>query len=158
MIENNHNIENINLFKYLLLFTIVSLLTIFGLRSVDLFSDYKEVIIESTLILVIPSLYTVFKFVQENKRIPTKSEKRKLVSFSIVLSWLILGILVLSEIYYYDGSMQSYFLDRINYVDKSTSLLVIVGIIYITLLSFVMYVVYTISYGWLGKLFIKESL
>jgi len=90
-VENNNGLENINMFKYLFQFTILTLLTIFSLRYLEIFSDYKEVILECTLILVIPALYTVFKFIKENKRAPNKSEKKKLTYFSVIILWLILG-------------------------------------------------------------------
>jgi len=66
------------------------------------------------------------------------------------------GALILSEILYYEGTAKAYFLERTNYRNESTSLLIIIDTIYISLLSLVMYVAYSICYVWIGKLFVQK--
>lgn len=157
MIENNRNIENINLFRYLLIFVILSSFTIFGSYSVEFLSGYKEVLIKSCLILTIPPLYTIFKFVKANKRIPNKSEKKKLIWCSILIVWLIAGAVVSFEIFYDNLTLREYFSNGVNDVDSSTVILVVSNIITFTLMSFIMFIFYNFFYGLIGKILIKKT-
>ena len=154
--NNDSGVENTNLVKYILLFVILSAVIISVSYLVELKGGYIEVLIKSSFILFIPSLSIIFKFVQDNKRVPSKLEKRKLIWYSILIIWLIASLVVLVEILYYDITLKTYFLDRVNEADSSTTFLVMVNIITIIFMSFSMYIFYNFCYGWFGKLFLKK--
>jgi len=154
--EKDNEVQKINLFKYLLLLTILTLLALFVFDSIELFSDYKQLIIGFTLVFVIPSLYVVYKFVKDNNRIPNKLEKRKFILCSILNGWLVFMISMLLTIYHYDGTAEEYYLNSVAYT-FSITVSVISFILTITFISFIMFVLYYICYGWVGKLLIKKQ-
>jgi hypothetical protein len=117
--------EVIGVKKYIIRFVIAYILLIFIISIIEILFSIDTTDTTSSFIASImgASMYTILKFIENNKRIPYNSEKIKLVWLSLFVIWI---HLLISFILNYDTL-------KINYLWSSLTLLVVSIILYITL-------------------------
>ncbi len=82
-------VQEVSIFKYVLRFSLAYLVLILVLVLLLNILGIKLNHGASIVALIAAAVLTVSKFLQDNKRIPTASEKTKLVWFSFLASWLV---------------------------------------------------------------------
>ena len=95
-------------------------------------------------------IFAVYKFVEDNKRIPNKTEKTKLVWLSFSASWLI-SILIMSIVIVFIEGISG-FINLVSIFSQLSSVIIIgssvfISIVYLIALSF--------GYGSFAKIHIK---
>jgi hypothetical protein len=134
--------QDVKLSKYILRFGLFNLALLIGLSIVFAQLEIESGSGVSIGALMGAAIFAVAKFIQDNKRVPTSSEKTKLVWFSYLTSWLvsllIVGIFV---------TLTSEHYQVINFM-KSNPLILIGILAFLTV--FYVGVLY-LSYGYLAR-------
>jgi uncharacterized membrane protein len=81
--------QNINIGKYVLRFALAHLVLLVGLGILTTLLGIESNSGATIGALMGAAIIAVSKFIQDNKRVPTKGEKRKLVWFSYLASWVV---------------------------------------------------------------------
>lgn len=81
--------QGANLNRYIIKFSIAYIIGLVALTVVFYFFEFSLNSGMSAAILLGAAMYAAGTFVEENKRVPTKIEKSKLVWLSLVISWTI---------------------------------------------------------------------
>jgi uncharacterized membrane protein len=141
------NMENtVDINKYIVKFGILYTIGIVVVTAILYAIDIDGNSGVSIAILMASAMYTAIKFIQDNKRIPNKSEKTKLVWSSLAVSWLLSVILFVALILFMEGfqglAVISELIAELN-TFLLLAILVLVSLIYLALLSW--------SYGGLAK-------
>ncbi len=85
--------ENIHIGKYILRFAVVYLFVTLIVAAVLIIVDLNNNSL-SPVILMLSAMMAGEKFIKDNKRLPNSSEKVKLISYSLLVAWLISFFLV----------------------------------------------------------------
>ena len=109
--------EEINLFKYIVRFSISYqlLLIVIAIITTILNFDVENMVI-STAAMIGAVSFTMSRFINDNKRIPSKIEKKKLVWYSLFASWLV-PIIFISPLILYSYEM-TYVIEEMRKIDS----------------------------------------
>lgn len=134
--------QDVNLSKYILRFGLFNIALLIGLSIVFSLLEIESGSGVSIGALMGAAIFAVAKFIQDNKRVPTSSEKTKLVWFSYLTSWLV-SLLIVSIFV----TLTSEHYQVINFM-KSNPLILIGILAFLTV--FYVGVLY-LSYGYLAR-------
>ncbi len=95
--------QNVEINQYILKFSIAYIIGLVALAAIFYFLDLDGGSGASIGALIGAAMYSSGKFIEENKRIPNKVEKSKLVWLSLLLSWVVSIILVVIFVLVFDG-------------------------------------------------------
>lgn len=145
-------VKSTAIYKYIKLFSIAYFffLVIFGvaLTLLDIDGDVGT----SIGSLVASIFIAVSRFVEDNKRIPTKTEKSRLVWYSFFSSWVISLFQFLAVVLFYGGIVSFEF---ISVSDMSLDNLIIFGIVFLVI-SLIYLVGIYFCYGSFAKTALKS--
>ncbi|WP_297812863.1 ABZJ_00895 family protein [uncultured Methylophaga sp.] len=134
--------QDVKLSKYILRFGLVNLALLIVLSIVSALLEIESGSGVTIGALMGAAIFAVAKFIQDNKRVPTSSEKTKLVWFSYLTSWLV-SLLIVSIFV----TLTSEHYQVINFM-KSNPLILIGILAFLTV--FYVGVLY-LSYGYLAR-------
>lgn len=134
--------QDVNVSKYVIRFGLVNLALLVGLSMVFALLDIESGSGVTLGALMGAAIFAVAKFIQDNKRVPSSSEKTKLVWFSYLTSWLVSLIIVNISV-----TLTSEHYQVINFMRSNP--LIIIGIL-VFLTVFYVAVLY-MSYGYLAR-------
>jgi len=138
--------QEVDVTKYIIKFGVayiiglVVLLVIFGIFELDHSSG------ASIGVLIGAAIYAVGKFIQENRRVPSKSEKSKLVWSSFIISWLASVLLFIIVVLITSGTQG---LSNLSQITTQLNISIIVGAA--VFMSLIYLAVLYYSYGGLAK-------
>ena len=138
--------ENIVINKYIIKFSIAYAIGLVVLTAIFNFFDLDHSTGASIGILIGAAMYSVGKFIEENKRTPNKTEKSKLVWSSFFISWVLSIILLIVFIFVIEGMPGLIELTKLAGKLNNAIIfgaLIIVSLLYFSILSW--------SYGGLAK-------
>ncbi|WP_444916564.1 ABZJ_00895 family protein [Microbulbifer sp. JMSA003] len=135
--------DQVRLGKYAFRFAAIYLLLLVGMAIVLSILEIDSNSGATMGALMGSAMATAIKFVQDNKRPPTKSEKNRLALISLLASWIV--SLLLMSILLLAGSPGAEILESI----KSVNLMIIITIVVV--LSLIYFLVLSFSYGYLAK-------
>ncbi|MCP3921179.1 MAG: hypothetical protein GY714_01205 [Desulfobacterales bacterium] len=90
--------KEVNVFKYVIIFSTIYLLSAIILNVILDFLEFSKISI-AIVPLLGAAFFTIITFLHNHKRLPTKSEEAKLVSFSIIASLLIKIVLSIAFLF-----------------------------------------------------------
>lgn len=128
--------------KFLLGYTVGLILLSIVFYILDLDSNSGA----SIGVLIGAAVYTVGKFIQENKRVPNKQEKSKLVWSSIAITWGVSLFLMVAFVLFLEGTKG--LADLTELVAEINSVILVGVIVFVTLLNWALL---SYSYGGLAK-------
>ena len=128
--------------KFLLGYTVGLILLSVAFHILDIDSNTGA----SIGVLFGAAIYAVGKFIQDNKRVPNKQEKSKLVWSSVAISWLVSLLLMFVYILFLDGAKG---LADVTQMVAGINTMILFGVVvFVTLLN---WAVLSYSYGGLAK-------
>lgn len=138
--------QNIVINKYIFKFSVTYAIGLIALTAIFNIFDLDHSTGASIGVLIGAAMYSVGKFIEENKRIPNKAEKSKLVWLSLISSFItsiILAVIVISVLDDAQGLAElAKLLEKLNVVILSGATIFVL-LIYFAVLSW--------SYGSLAK-------
>ena len=138
--------QNIVIKKYIIKFSIAYAIGLVAITAIFIIFDLDHSSGASIGALIGAAMYSVGKFIEENKRILNKIEKSKLVWFSLISSYItsiVVAIIVISLLDGIQGLSEfAKLIEKLNVV-IITGATVVVSLIYFIVLSW--------SYGGLAK-------
>lgn len=138
--------QDIVINRYIIKFSIAYAIGLIAITAIFIIFDLDHSSGASIGVLIGAAMYSVGKFIEENKRIPNKIEKSKLVWFSLISSYItsiILAVIVISALDGIQGLTElAKLIEKLNIVIISGATIV-VSLIYFVILSW--------SYGSLAK-------
>jgi len=97
-------------------------------------------------VLIGAAVYAVSKFIQENKRVPNKQEKSKLVWSSLAITWVVSLLLMAAFVFFLEGAKG--LADLTQLVIELNTMILLGVVVFVTLLN---WAVLSYSYGGLAK-------
>ena len=138
--------QDVNINRYIFKFSIAYFVGIIALAVILHVFELEHNSGASIAVLIGAAMYCVGKFIEENKRIPNKSEKSKMIWFSLLASWLISIIQLFIIVLIVDGAPilaeLSSLIEKLN-ITIITGIVIFVSLIYFAILSW--------SYGSLAE-------
>ena len=139
--------QNINITKYIVKFSLGYVFGLIALTVIFHIFDLDSNSGASIGVLIGAAVYAVGKFIQENKRVPNKEEKSKLVWSSLIISWGVSILLLIAAVLILDG--QQGLADLFLLVEELNAAIIAGVLFFVTLLHFA---VLSYSYGGLAKI------
>ncbi len=138
--------QPIDINKYIYKFSIVYAIGLIALTAIFNIFDINHSSGVSIAILIAAAMYTVGKFIEENKRTPNKKEKSKLVWSSLIVSWVLSIILAIVIVLALNGTQGLF---EISKLAEQLNIIVIAVILFVV--SLLYFAVLSWSYGGLAK-------
>lgn len=138
--------QDIDTNKYILKFGIAYIIGLIALAAIFHFLDLNGGSGASIGVLIGAAMYSVGKFIEENKRIPNKKEKSKLVWFSLLASWATSIILLIIVVLALEGLGG---FSELAKLALKLNVIVIIGIIFFV--SAIYFLVLSWCYGGLAN-------
>ena len=138
--------QDIDITKYIIKFSLGYVFGLIALAAIFYILDLEGNSGASIGVLIGAAMYAGGKFIQENKRVPNKKEKSKLVWLSLISSWVVSTFFLIAAVLILDGQQGltdlSLLVEELNAV-IITSVLLLVTLLHFAILSY--------SYGGLAK-------
>jgi len=138
--------QNIVINKYIIKFNIAYAIGLVAITAIFIIFDLDHSLGASIGILIGAAMYSVGKFIEENKRIPNKIEKSKLVWLSLISSYITSIVLAVIVILLLDGIQG---LTELSKLIEKLNIVIIAGATVVV--SLIYFVVLSWSYGGLAK-------
>lgn len=138
--------QNIVINKYIIKFSIAYAIGLVAITAIFIIFDLDHSSGASIGVLIGAAMYSVGKFIEENKRIPNKIEKSKLVWLSLISSYITSIVLAVIVISLLDGIQG---LAELAKLIEKLNVVIIVGATVVV--SLIYFVVLSWSYGGLAK-------
>jgi len=136
--------ENVNLFKYIVRFCISYQLLIIVIAIIITILDFGDGNIVTSMGAIYGAVsFTMSKFIEDNERIPSEIEKKKLVWYSFFASWLVPLIAISPIILYSYGT--TYIIDEMRKIESWWFAVIVL------VFSLVIFYILRYSYGLMAK-------
>ena len=123
--------------NYILLFGYAQILLILVVLSFDSLVEINNHMTLLILPMIASAYFTILRFIKDNKRVPTKEEKRNLIILSLFMNWIILFALFI-------------IVENHTVVDSTKVMTYILILTAVTLISL------NIMYGKIGDMILKN--
>lgn len=138
--------QDVNINKYIIKFSLAYFIGIIALAVILNIFDIEHNTGASIAVLIGAAIYCVGKFIEENKRIPNKVEKSKMVWLSLIASWLISITQLIIIMILFEGAP---ILVEISSLMERINLIIVAGVV--LLISIIYFAVLSWSYGSLAE-------
>jgi len=96
-------IQDVKVTQYIFKFGIIYAIGLSAISAISFVFDLDVGTGATIGLFVASAIYTVSQFIQDNKRIPNKNEKSKMVWFSFLVSWVVSVCLFVATLLILDG-------------------------------------------------------
>lgn len=139
--------KELSIGRYILKFGMVYMVGIIILSAGFIIFDLSHSAPASIIVLMGAAFFTASEFIQDHERIPNKKEKSMLIWLSLLMSWLVLLILILSAVLFLGGQQA---MAEFGNMIRQISVFKLIATI--TLISLIYLAILFLSYGKLAQI------